>query len=199
MVDGIACQMEDTAAAIVTKTITGLQDNIKQMLDADKKRRKDEEDDEDDYEDAIKKMNDAIKAKDAEIATMKSQLKDAEMTPEKLDAMVKDRQVVIDKAKAVLGDSKLKTDGVSLADIQKQVVAAKLGDVAKEWDANQITASFNTLVAASPTSKSPPSGFQRGVNAFSRDHSIQDDKQKAYEDANREAENAWRGEQKKLA
>jgi hypothetical protein len=176
-----------------------MQDTIKAMVDAEKKRKKDEEDDDDDYEDAIKKMNDAIKGKDAEIATLKTQLKDAEMTPEKLDAMVKDRQIVIDKAKAVMGDSKLKTDGMAMADIQKQVVAAKLGDVAKDWDANQIAASFNTLVAAAPkTGAPPPTGFRRAVDAFSRDHSIQDDKQKAYDDANREAENAWRGEHKKV-
>jgi hypothetical protein len=57
---------------------------------------------------------------------------------------VKDRAVVIAKAKAVLGD-KLVVDGKSLADIRRQVVSEKMGDLAKNYSDDLVTVSFDTL------------------------------------------------------
>ena len=199
MVDGLPCNMEDQAAAIVQKTLAALNDQVAKLTDQAERFKKKREEEEEENEDSMKKLGDSLKAKDAEITTLKTQLKDAEMTPEKLDSLVTARQTSITQAKAILGD-KLKTAGVSISDIQKQVVEAKLGDAAKGWDANQIAASFNTLVASTPKAAAPPNNFQRAVSAFATPQfDAADPKAKAYADAEREAENAWRGEQKKLA
>lgn len=82
----------------------------------------------------------------AENATLKQQVKDAEITPAKLDALVADRLQTFGKAKVLLGD-KLVTDGKTVAEVQRQVVDAKLGAVAKDWTPEQVATSFATLTA----------------------------------------------------
>lgn len=72
----------------------------------------------------------SVETKDGEIAVLKKQVADAALTPEKLDALVKDRGEVIAKAAKIL-DKSFKFDGVSLSDIRKAAVVAKLGDGAK--------------------------------------------------------------------
>ena len=83
-----------------------------------------------------------LAAKDAEIATLNQKVADAALTPAKLrDAAVAYAQVC-DKAKAL---------GVQVADnadsdaVMKAVVDAKMGDSAKDWNAEQIAASFAVL------------------------------------------------------
>lgn len=197
VVDGIECQMTDVAASIVNKTISALNDQIKKMKDADDDDEEEQKKKDKDTDDAMKALDAAVKAKDAEIVTLKQQLKDVELTPEKLDALVKDRQIAIEKGCAVLGVDKLKVDGKSVAEIRKQVVDAKLGDLAKGWDANQIAASFNTIVAdvrLPDGSSGPRDGFRDAVRAFGGRHidSYTDQRPKAYADYDKEQANAWR-------
>jgi hypothetical protein len=85
-----------------------------------------------------------LSQKDAEIATLKKQVEDSKLTPAQLDQLVKDRFEVAGKARAILGD-KLVVDGKSVADIQRQVVDAKLGDTAKGWSDDQVKISYETL------------------------------------------------------
>lgn len=78
----------------------------------------------------------------AENATLKTQLADAAITPAKLRDAAKAYAAVTDKAKAL---------GVQFAQdadadaVMKAVVDAKLGDLAKDWTADQIAVSFATL------------------------------------------------------
>lgn len=84
----------------------------------------------------------AIAAKDTEIATLKQQVADAKLTPAQLRDAAKAYAQVVDKAKAL---------GVTVADdadadaVMKAVVDAKMGDVAKDWTADQIATSFAVL------------------------------------------------------
>jgi len=80
--------------------------------------------------------------KDAEIATLKTQLADAALTPAKLQDAAKAYALVVGQAKA-LGATV--ADGMDIPAIQAAVVAAKLGDAAKGWTADQIATSFATL------------------------------------------------------
>ena len=79
---------------------------------------------------------------EAEKTTLEKQVADAKLTPQQLRDAAKAYTLTVDKAKAL---------GVTVADdadeaqIQKAVVAAKLGDVAKDWTDTQIAASFATL------------------------------------------------------
>lgn len=81
---------------------------------------------------------------DAKIVTLEKQIADSALTPAKLREAGKSYQAVCDKAKAL---------GVAISDemdeaaIQKAVVAAKLGDAAKDWTDVQIAASFATMTA----------------------------------------------------
>lgn len=150
MVDGIPLEMSDIAASVVTKALADTNEKLKSstaqvttlttQLDAAKKE----------HDATVAKLTTEHKTatdqKDAEIATLKKQVEDSRLTPEKIEVMVRDRSTMLTKAKAVLGD-KLVIDGKSDHDIRKQVVDAQMGDAAKGWDENQIKISFDTLTA----------------------------------------------------
>jgi len=70
----------------------------------------------------------AIQTKDGEIAALNVKLADAEITPEKLQALADARADVIGKAKALAPN--IATDGKTDAEIRKEAVTAKLGDAA---------------------------------------------------------------------
>lgn len=85
----------------------------------------------------------AVSTKDGEIAALNQKLKDAEIGPDKLQQMVADRSALIERAKGL--DPKIVTDGKTDAEIRKEVVSAKLGDVAKDFDDNAIIGAFAGL------------------------------------------------------
>lgn len=198
-VDGIALQVSELAADVFQRaldTATKAADafgkkeamTAEELAAAKKKMEKDSAD-------AIA----ALATKDAEIATLKKQLEDAAMTPAKLDSLVKDRGVVIAKAQAVLGD-KLVVDGKDLADIRKQVVLAKMGDVAKAWDDNSVRVSFDTLTAGVEV-KADGTGTANDAanrinNAFSgTNYNLQgqgDKREKALDAYAKHLEDAWK-------
>jgi hypothetical protein len=82
--------------------------------------------------------------KDAQIATLQKQLSDAKLTPQQLDKMVSDRVATVQRAQKIIGDS-LVVEGKTDGDMRRQVVLAKLGETAKDWNDDMINASFNTL------------------------------------------------------
>lgn len=148
-IDGISVEMSDTAIQVVDRQLKALNDTVadltKRLTDAEAAKAKLQQEKE---EEAAKAKKEA-ETKDAEIATLRKQVEDAAVTPEKLDAMVADRAEIAAKAKFVMGDkaSSLIVDGKSVADIRKQVVLAKIGDAAKDWNDEQIKVSFDTLTA----------------------------------------------------
>lgn len=145
VIDGITVETTDTAAEVYEKHI--------KALDAESKTRdekiKELEDELENLRKEDKEQKDSLATKDAEIATLKQQVSDSEMTPAKLDDAVKARAAVVDAARKVVSD--VVVDGKSDSEIRKQVVSAKLGDAAKDWSDDQISASFNTLTATSTT------------------------------------------------
>lgn len=170
-VDGIKLTLEDQSAAIVEKTINAMSDA---KSEAEKKAE--------DMEEEMKKSKKSADAKDAEIATLKSQLADA-TDQTKLDAAIKDRSDAIDKAKVLIGD-KLVIDGKSTAEIRKQVVDAKLGDAAKDWSEDQVAASFGTLTATVKTG-------DRLATALSKPGSASD-AMSAYDAYKKRTSEAWK-------
>lgn len=106
----------------------------------------------------------SLATKDTEIATLKTenqQLKDAKPTPAQLRDVAKVYAQVCDKAKA-LGVTV--TDDMSTETIMKAVVAKIMGDAAKDWNDEQIAASF--AVATKDAKSSPtvqPLGDARPV------------------------------------
>lgn len=189
-IDNITVEMTDTAAQVVSQALARMQ----AQMDAFKKKS---DEDEEECEDARSKLDaatTALKTKDAEIATLKQQLKDAELTPVKLDGLVKDRGTVIDKARKVMGSS-LVVDGRTVEDIRRQVVETRMGATANGWDNTQIQASFDTLTAGKTSNP-----VQDAVTAFGRPGFVDvDPRQAAYDEYDREMNNAWRGSQAKTA
>jgi hypothetical protein len=144
IVDGVAVSMTEISADIVQRALDGAAKELgikTTALDAANKVAEELRTKVTALETDHAKV---LAAKDAEIVTLTQKVKDSEITPTKLDALVKDRAVVIAKAKAVLGD-KLVVDGKSLADIRKQVVTEKMGDLAKNYSDDLVTVSFDTL------------------------------------------------------
>lgn len=94
-----------------------------------------------------------VQTKDAEIATLKKQLEDAK-NPAAIDAAVKARAVVVDSAKKIL--PAVVVDGKTDAEIKRQVVDSKLGDLAKGWNDDQVSASFAALSVSAPAASSDP-------------------------------------------
>ena len=159
MVDGIACEMTDTAAAIVNRAMA----NYQSTIDAWKKKEKDDEEEDDEKEEAndkamkakdavivtkdaqIAELTTLVKTKDAEIVTVKQQLKDAQLTPVQIDSMVKERQSVFDKCRRILGDRFVPTAAMTVDEARRMVVSLKVGDAAKGWDEKCVMASFDTL------------------------------------------------------
>lgn len=95
----------------------------------------------------------SIAAKDGEIVALKKQLDDATLTPERLDAAVAARSVVIDNARKVLGKD---FDGKGLTDaaIRKAAVTKYLGDAMPADMADAaIDGAFKVIEAAKVTAK----------------------------------------------
>lgn len=97
-----------------------------------------------DSEGKVAELTTSLSNKDAEVATLKQQVEDAKITPAKLRDAAKAYAQVCDKAKAL---------GVAFAEdadadaIMAAVVKAKMGDKAKDWTADQIAVSFDTMTA----------------------------------------------------
>ena len=178
----IDCQMTETAAALVTKALAAADARVaeltKQVTDLTTQVAK--------ITDESKKQ---IETKDAELVTVKKQLEDAKLTPAKLDELVKDRQIVASKAKAVLAD-KLVVDGKTDDEIRRQVVEAKLGDACKGWTPEQIKASFDTLTA---DVKIDSSVIDTARALSQPGHHTNDAKNKSYAEYDKKIGDRWKG------
>ena len=143
MVDGISCEMSDTAAQVVQKALATAQAVADDFELYKKKKKEEEETQQKDHQTLV-----AQKATlEAQLATTQKQLEDAKPTPQMIDSMVQARAQAVEKGRQLMGD-KIIVDGKTVEEIRRQVVDASLGDVSKGWTDDQVTASFNSLSAA---------------------------------------------------
>lgn len=193
LIDGISVEMDDTAHQVVTRTIKGLQDTIESLKATAASVTTDHAKVLADKDGQIAKLTTDLTAATTKVTTLETQVKDAAMTPEKLEALVRDRSTMIAKAKAVL--PQVVVDGKADGDIRKQVVDAKLGDAAKGWSDDQVKVSFDTLTAGVDLSNihTPAHGVADLAASFSQPGapSMQD----AYTKRNKSLEDAWKGPQ----
>lgn len=162
VVDGISVEMTDTAVQVVQRALDAANGNIAALKKAQEEEAKKTKDALDAANGQVAKLTTEVAAKDAENVTLKKAVEDGKLTPEKLDALVKDRAIVGEKAKVLLPT--VVVDGKSVDDIMKQVVDSKLGEAAKAWDAAQIKVSFDTMTASANLSMD---GVNRTRDAFS--------------------------------
>jgi hypothetical protein len=92
--------------------------------------------------------NTTIQTRDGEIVALNAKLKDAEVTPERLQQLADARAKVIEDAKAI--DPKVVTDGKTDAEIKKALSQARLGDAAKDMADAAIDGAFRALVGSTP-------------------------------------------------
>lgn len=144
VVDGITVEMEERDMQVIERHIGALSKNLETAQSTLETLRGTSQ-----AELATSKTETAnalsmVQNKDAEIVTLKTQLEESKLSPQALDKLVTDRVATVSRAKAIIGDV-LIVDGKTDADMRRQVVFAKLGDQAKDWNDDMIKASFNTL------------------------------------------------------
>jgi len=142
------------------------------------------------------KLNDTIKAKDAEIAALKKQVEDGKISPQMIADAAREMADVVGKARTILGD-KLVSEGKFAHDIKRQVVDAKLGDAAKAWDDNMVNVAFISFTAdVKPTTVSSVDALARDFSSSAANAPVNDG-DKAYAEMCRSLENAYKGPQAK--
>lgn len=129
LVDGLQVETTDAGAAAIEKLTNDLKASAAKLTDAEKANST-----------AIAAKDAEIAKKDAEIDELKKKIVDGAT----LDKMVADRAILVNKAKVLAKD--VKTDGLSDAEIKKAVVAAVIGDAAKDKSESYIDARFDILV-----------------------------------------------------
>lgn len=189
VIDGLTVNVaDDQSGGIIERHIASLNTQLSSINDAfaDFKKKKAKDDEE------MTDTKKACDAKDGEITVLKQQVKDAAITPEKLDVMVKDRLAVIDSAKVLLGD-KYVFDGKTLAVIRKDAVAVKLADAVATMPEAAIEGAF---IALTKDAKAVTSDRQIGDAMRSRPHSgthqVADQRDIAYGENVKNLENAWK-------
>jgi hypothetical protein len=131
---------------------------------------------------------DVLKLKDTEIATKDAEiekLKANQIDDAKLDALATARADVIGKAKAIVAD--VKTDGVSVSEIRRSVVTARLGDAAVQGKSDDYVEARFDMYADEATKR--PDAFRRAVVAAPTFAADADPHAKRKEDL----ANAWKG------
>lgn len=137
LVDGLMVETTDAGEAAITK----LQGQIKGLTDASAASVA-----------ALETANSTIATRDGEIVGLKAQLDAATLTPERLDAAVAARSVVIDHARKVLGKD-FNGKGLTDAAIRRAAVVKQLGDAATDMSDEHVTGAFKVIEAAKVTAK----------------------------------------------
>jgi hypothetical protein len=175
-IDGVSIEIGDKDAQILDRHLAALREDI---------------------DDATTKLGAAKKAvatKDGEIAALKKQLADAEMTPTKIDELVRDRVDVIDRARRTLGD-KVVADGKPNPQIMRDVVSELMGAQAvRSMNDDAISGAFYALTSGKQQ------GGGRGINDVARSfstgsaaiHNAMDAQETAYQKHNEWLQNAWK-------
>lgn len=185
-VDGVSLELTDTTAQVIQRYIEkcdqGFEEFKKKKIEAEAAK-----------EEEKKKSSDSavlIVTKDTQIKELQDQLKAAQITPEMLDQALMDRANVIQKAKAILGD-KLVIKDQTVGAIRKQVVDARLGDIAKTYSDEHVKIAFDTL-SADVKAASPHQGTSGLTQVFSAPRTpAMDSVDQAYDDYCKDISNAW--------
>jgi len=135
-----------------------------------------------------------IEARDAKIAMLEKQVRDSELTPQKLQTAVRVRSDVIAQAKKLAGDKIGGIDAMPETDIRRAVVALSLGDTVKDWSDDKVQAAFDYAVSQGKPSGSDPLGRILG-DGVRQIHSAQDARDEAYTQMVKLAEDAWKPKQ----
>lgn len=171
LVDGLQVEVTDAAEAAINK----LQGTIKALQDqAAKDQAK------------IGELTAAVATKDGEIAGLNQKVKDAEVTPAKLQALADARATVIADAKKILGDS-FDAAGKTEGEIKRAAVSHRLGDAAKEMSDDAVSGAFRALV---PTGDAGQDGMREAIRDGAGQAAGGADK--AYTDYKKELSDAWR-------
>lgn len=125
--DGLPLEVTDAAEAAITKL-------LKQVSDAVARAEK--------AETSVATLTTDKATLETEKADLEKKLKDEAITPAKLRDAAKSYAIVADKAKALGVEV---TDEMDEPAIMKAVVTAKLGDESKDWNDQQVAASFAAL------------------------------------------------------
>ena len=102
-----------------------------------------------------------VSTKDGEIAALEQKVKDAEVSPAKLEQLAADRATLINQAKTLVPN--IVTDGKTDAEIRKAVVEAKLGDAAKDLDDGAVSGAFKAFAKDAPGSDPVRDALASGV------------------------------------
>lgn len=197
IVDGITVEMDDTAIQVVDKTINGLRATVETLKSTAATVATDHAKVLSDKDAQIAKLTTDLATVTTKAATLETQLKDATVTPEKLEQMVADRQAMVAKAKILLPT--VVVDGKTDADIRKQVVTAKVGDASKDWADETVKVSFDTLassitedqVRTADTGAGTGGNLRDAASAFSRPAG----RDNIYDARDKALENNWKGPQ----
>lgn len=138
-VDGLPFEVNDAAATIIAKLQTDLSAANQKVTDGAAALAK-----------AATDHATALAAKDAEITALKTKIPDAAA----IDAMVKAKETTVTIAKKLIGDG-FKADGLSVEDIHKAVVTAKMGEAVKAYTPEQFKVAFDTLSTYAPGAARP--------------------------------------------
>ena len=172
LVDGLMVEVTDAAEAAITK----LQSQITGLTDAQTKDQA-----------KIGELTAQIATKDGEIAGLTAKLKDAEVTPAKLQQLADQRAVVLGDAQKIVGET-FDGAGKTEAEIRRAAVSHKLGDAAKDMSDDAIAGAFKALVPTSDAHGDPVRDVIRdGISS----KSDQATSQKAYDGYREDLSKAW--------
>lgn len=130
--DGLqVVEVSDAAEALINK-LTGQLATVTAAKDA--------------AEAQVATLTTASATKDAEIVTLKQAVEDSKVTPAQLRDAAKAYATTLAQAK-VLAPTLTIGDDMDAPAVKKAVVAAKLGDAAKDWTDAQVDVSFATMAA----------------------------------------------------
>ncbi|OWJ68714.1 DUF2213 domain-containing protein [Inquilinus limosus] len=106
--------------------------------------------------DEVAALRTALEAKDGEIAALTARLRDAELTPARLDEAVAARARLVAEARRIGGEA-LAVDTLGEAGIRRAAVAARIGDAAaREMSDAAVEGAFRVLAAATPAGRPDP-------------------------------------------
>lgn len=197
VVDGITVEMTDTAAQVVTRALANATkvvadaEEAKQAAEENFKKKKKE------YETETDAMKKDIQTKDGQIAALTKQLSDAQLTPDKLDALVADRSSVIEKVQAILGD-KYDPKGKTTDAMKREAVTKVLGeDATKPMEVAAIDGAFAILSAGKGNVKvadvQRPGGARKIAAGFrGPTQDAGDERAKAWADEGARMRDAWK-------
>jgi hypothetical protein len=144
--DGVPIQFADEVSAGAMSTYV-----MRLIKDADGAKAKSKKDNDDDTAEATAQQKkaqayeDSIKAKDGEIAVLKKQVADAQLTDSQINDRAAELVRVFDSAKALLPKD-WNPVNKSAKEIRRAAVANQMGDAAiKDWDDATVTGAFEAL------------------------------------------------------